>query len=107
MEKNLPNIPGQAYAPTIQSVEKKSLLEITESLKFYANCDEKTDKNYALFMNILKYAPWPLSKWILNLPCWSANLWLKHRGAACWVNSPSRSGADLEPIPKFLTPGML
>lgn len=95
VEKKLENIPGQAYAPTIREVDKKSLIQITEELKFYANCDEKSDKHFALFLKILKYVPWPLAYFILNFPSQIPNMWARHRGCACWVNSPSKSGADL------------
>ncbi len=95
VEKNLPNIPGHAYAPTIRDVAHKDLSEITEELKFYARCNEKTDRHFALFMRILRYLPWPIATGLLNLPYWFPSLWAKHRGGGCWVNSPSKSGADL------------
>lgn len=95
VEKKLPNLPGQAYSPTIRDVDKKNVLKITEELKYFANSDETNNRHYALFMRILKYAPWPFAKFIINIPYWFPHLWLRHRGGACWVNSPSKAGADL------------
>lgn len=95
VEKNLENIPGQAYAPTIRNVDKKNVTQLTEELKFYAQSDVKTDKHLALFIRILKYIPWPFANFILNFPYLFPHLWERHRGCACWVNSPSKSGADL------------
>lgn len=95
VEKNLPNLPGQAYAPTIRDVANQSALEITEKLKFYGECTEGTDRHLSLFMKVLKWTPWPFAAWILNLPYWLPKLWIRHRGGACWVNAPSKSGADL------------
>ncbi len=95
VEKKLENIPGQAYAPTIRDVNKKSLNQLTEELKFYAQSDEKSDKHLALFLRILKYIPWPFANIILSLPDKFPHLWERHRGCACWVNAPSKSGADL------------
>ncbi|MCB0370174.1 MAG: 2-oxo acid dehydrogenase subunit E2 [Bdellovibrionales bacterium] len=95
VEKDLPNIPGQAYAPTIRNVDTKSVLEITKELKFYAQCTEANDRHYSLFMRILRYTPWPFAKWIISLPYWIPSLWQQHKGGACWVNSPSKTGPDL------------
>jgi pyruvate/2-oxoglutarate dehydrogenase complex dihydrolipoamide acyltransferase (E2) component len=95
VEKKLPNIPGHAYAPTIRDIDKKELWEISKELKFYAQCDEQNDRHFALYMRILRNLPWPLAKTILNLPNWFPSLWAKHRGGGCWVNAPSKSGADL------------
>lgn len=95
VEKNLKNLPGQAYAPTIRDVNNRSAIEITRKLKFYGECTEETDEHFALFMKVLKYVPWPLAKWILNLPYWFPKMWIRHRGGACWLNAPSKSGADL------------
>jgi pyruvate/2-oxoglutarate dehydrogenase complex dihydrolipoamide acyltransferase (E2) component len=95
VEKNIENLPGQAYAPTITNVDKKNVIEISKDLRFFADCDEKNDNNYKLFMRLLKFVPGPFSKWIINLPYWIPSLWVKHKGCACWVNSPARAGADL------------
>lgn len=95
VEKNLPHIPGQAYAPCVRNVDQRGILDISAELKFYSTCTEADDKNLKAFMRVLKFAPWPLGKWILNLPCWFASFWIRFRGGACWVNSPSKSGADL------------
>ncbi|MBL7689603.1 MAG: 2-oxo acid dehydrogenase subunit E2 [Bdellovibrionaceae bacterium] len=95
VEKSLPNIPGHAYAPTIRNVDKKTLAEITTELKYYAQCTEENDRHFALYMRILRYVPWPFAAAILNLPSWIPSLWARHRGGGCWVNAPSKSGADL------------
>ncbi|MBL7543853.1 MAG: 2-oxo acid dehydrogenase subunit E2 [Bdellovibrionaceae bacterium] len=95
VEKSLPNIPGQAYAPVIRNVDKKDLLEITKELQFFATSTEENDNNLKLFMRVLKFVPYPFAKWILNAPYWFPHFWIKHKGCACWVNSPAKSGADL------------
>lgn len=94
VEKNIPNTPGQAYSPTIKNVNKKNIDELTKELRFYSSCEEKDDKNLKLFLSLLKYCPYPLGKWILNLPMYFPSLWLKYKGCACWVNSPTKSGID-------------
>lgn len=95
IEKSLPNLPGQAYTTPIRNIDQKNALNITEELKFLAQCNEENNEQYALFMKILKYIPWPFAKWLINFPYWSPKMWLKYRGGACWVNAPSKSGADL------------
>ena len=95
VEKNLPRLPGQAFAAPIQDTPHKSLAQITDELQALARCDEATDTRYRTWMRILRYVPRPLSLWLINLPYWFASLWVAHRGCACWVNAPSRAGADL------------
>ena len=95
VEKNLPSMPGQAYAAPIYNTYYKSLDEITVELKELAVCDESNDNEFKTFMRILKYVPRPFSLWLINAPYWFPSLWAKHRGSACWVNAPSKAGAEL------------
>lgn len=94
VEKELPLLPGMAFAPLIKKTFEKSLAEITQELQFIAKCDETNHKGYAEFQRILKYVPRPLSTLLINLPSLLPFLWPKYRGCAAWVNSPSKAGAD-------------
>lgn len=95
IEKALPGLPGQAFAAPVKDTLSKSATQIATELQALAHCDETTDPRYALWMRILKRVPRPLSLWLINLPYWLPSLWAEHRGCACWVNAPSKSGADL------------
>lgn len=95
VEKSLPNLPGQAYASVVNNTFGKSLEKITQELQDLAVCDETNNKSYRLFMRILKYVPYPFSLLLINAPYWIPSLWPKYRGCACWVNAPSKAGADL------------
>ena len=95
VEKDLPQLPGQAFAATIENTINKSLVQITEELQGLVKCTESNNDRYKLFMKILKYIPKPMSLWLINSPYWFPSLWVQHRGCACWVNAPSKSGADL------------
>lgn len=95
VEKSLPYLPGQAFATPIEKTLEKSLVEITEELRQLASCDESSNLRYRMFMRVLKYVPRPFSLMIINAPYWFPFLWARHRGCSCWVNSPSKAGADL------------
>ncbi len=95
VEKDLPGLPGQAYACPIKDTLSKSLNEITQDLRRLADATEANNKDFATFMKILKWVPRPFSLWLINAPYWFATLWQKHRGCACWVNAPSKAGADM------------
>lgn len=95
VEKSLPGIPGQAFAGTILHPLSKPLHAITRELSALATCTEQSDSRFRTYMRILRFVPRPLSNWLINLPCWFPSLWVRHRGCACWVNSPARYGADL------------
>lgn len=95
VEKDLPGLPGQPYAATIRRTAHKSLSEITNELRAFATADVKTDSRLRLFMRILRYVPPPFSTWMIQAPYLGPRLWSMHRGCACWVNAPSKAGADL------------
>ena len=95
VEKGLPSLPGAAYAAPIRDTANKPLDDITDELQALARCDESTDANYRHFRRILNSVPHPLSVWLINLPYWFPSLWARYRGCACWVNAPSKAGADL------------
>ncbi|MCK6598508.1 MAG: 2-oxo acid dehydrogenase subunit E2 [Bdellovibrionaceae bacterium] len=95
VEKSLPALPGQAYAALITKPLEKSIDEITIELKKLVDSNEQNDPKYRLFMSILKYVPTPLSNLIINITYLHPYFWLKYRGCAAWVNSPSKAGADL------------
>jgi hypothetical protein len=71
------------------------LAQITQELQELATCDETNNDRYKLFMRILNRVPRPFSLWLINAAYWFPELWAEHRGCACWVNAPSKAGADL------------
>lgn len=95
VEKDLPHLPGMAYAPTIHNVTTKSLREITSELQTLARSTEDNDPGFRDFMRILRRVPSPISNWLINIPYWFPSFWSKYRGCAAWVNAPSKAGADL------------
>jgi pyruvate/2-oxoglutarate dehydrogenase complex dihydrolipoamide acyltransferase (E2) component len=95
VEKNLPAFPGNPYAAPIRNSLDKSLADISDELQALANCDESNNEGYRDYMRILKYVPRPWSLLLINAPYWFPKLWAQYRGCACWVNAPSKSGADL------------
>lgn len=94
VEKALPALPGQAYAAVISDPIVKKLAVINQEMKDLVNCTEENNSKFKTFMTILKYVPSPLSNWLINMPYWHPYLWIKYRGCAAWVNSPSKAGAD-------------
>lgn len=95
VERNLPFLPGSAYAPVIKDILTKPLLKISEEIQFEKTSDEYTNRAYAKFLNILRWVPRPLSNLLLNLPYYFPSMWAQYRGCAAWVNSPTRAGVDL------------
>ena len=95
VEKALPYLPGQAFAATVLSASDKSLTTISQELQQLVSDTPDTNPRLRTFFRILKLVPRPLSRWLINLPYLSPALWMEHRGCACWVNAPSKAGADL------------
>jgi pyruvate/2-oxoglutarate dehydrogenase complex dihydrolipoamide acyltransferase (E2) component len=95
VEKDLSSLPGMPLAATVTSTLEKSLSAISDEIRRYATDTPETNRRLRLFFRVLEHVPRPLSVFLINLPYWSPSLWVRHRGCACWVNAPSRAGADL------------
>lgn len=95
IEKNLPGLPGAAWAEPIRDSLEKPLEAITSELQMLKVGDESSNPNYRRFRRMIAHVPRPLSHWLITLPYWFPSLWATHRGCAAWVNAPSKAGADL------------
>lgn len=94
VEKNLPYLPGLAYAPVVTDVDQKSLSDISKEIKFLKDCTPESSPAFAHYITILKRIPRPFSNFLINLPYFFPSLWAKYRGCAAWVNSPTQAGVD-------------
>lgn len=94
IEKNVPGIESIVLADTISDTNLKSLVQITRELQNSLNSDFDNNPRWNLFYKILNRLPVFLSKWVIRLPKFSPQLWSKHRGNACFVNSPAKYGVD-------------
>lgn len=94
-EKDLPLAPGTPLAMPIRGCTSKPLLEITDELHALVTCDEHNNAQYARYIWILKHVPAPLSAWLIKVPQWFPSQWTRYRGAAAYVNAPTRAGVDL------------
>lgn len=95
VEKELPFLPGLAFAPVITDIESKSCLDISKEMLFLKNCTVDNSAQFSQYMKILKKVPAPISNWLINLPYYFPTLWVKYRGCAVWVNAPSKAGVDM------------
>jgi pyruvate/2-oxoglutarate dehydrogenase complex dihydrolipoamide acyltransferase (E2) component len=95
VERNVPDAEAVVLAETIFGCDNKSLAEITEALAEMAAATEESNPRWRLFHNLLARLPVFISRWLIGLPRFSASLWVKHRGGACFVNSPAKYGIDL------------
>lgn len=94
VEKNVEQNEAIVLAETIYGVEEKDMKTMQQEVLAMSN--PKTDANdrWTLFYNLLTKLPVFLSKLIIGMPKYSVRLWIKHRGGACFVNSPARYGVD-------------
>ncbi len=94
VEKNLPYLPGQAFATPLQDSLTKPLELLSHELRELAACDETNNEQLRTFFGILRKCPTWLAMILINLPMRIPSLWNKYRGCAAWVNAPSKSGVD-------------
>ncbi|OGF44255.1 MAG: dehydrogenase [Candidatus Firestonebacteria bacterium RIFOXYC2_FULL_39_67] len=94
VERNVPDAEAVVVVETIYDSNKKTLDAVTQELKGFADVKSESTERWSLFHTLLSRLPVFLSKWILRMPKYSPSLWLKHRGGACFVNSPAKYGID-------------
>jgi len=95
IEKNVPGLESIVLADTICDIDAKSTIQITEELQDSLKSDFDDNPRWNLFYNILNRLPVYFSKWLIRLPKYFPQEWSKHRGNACFVNSPAKYGVDL------------
>lgn len=95
VEKDRPEIEQAVYVATVRDADKKSLTEIAAELKFFAGASSETDERWKAMQMVVEKIPflW-LSKLLISLPKYFPSLWVKHRGGAAVVSSPSKYGVD-------------
>ena len=95
VEKDRPEIEQAVYVATVRDADKKSLTEIAAELKFFAGASSETDERWKAMQMVVEKIPflW-LSKLLISLPKYLPSLWVKHRGGAAVVSSPSKYGVD-------------
>lgn len=95
VEKDRPEIEQAVYVATVRDADKKSLTEIAAELKFFAGASSETDERWKAMQMVVEKIPflW-LSKLLISFPKYFPSLWIKHRGGAAVVSSPSKYGVD-------------
>jgi len=94
IEKQVPQAEAVVLADTILAADSKSLGQITRELQHSLNADAEENPRWKLFFTLLSRLPVCLSRWILRSPRYLPGQWVKHRGNACFVNSPAKYGID-------------
>ncbi|HAR44331.1 MAG TPA: dehydrogenase [Bdellovibrionales bacterium] len=95
IERDVPNAESIVLADTIPHTSMMNLKEITLALQRFSQATTENNQRWRLFSSLLTKIPVFLSRWIIGMPRFSANMWAQHRGGACFVNSPAKYGIDL------------
>ena len=69
-------------------------MEVTEFLRALAASDVTTNQQWREFSTLVTRLPRRLSTLLIRLPYYFPSLWVKYRGGAVLVNSPTKYGID-------------
>ena len=94
IERNVPQAEAVVLADTILGVDGKTPLDITRELQNSLTADPETHPRWKLFSSLLGRLPVFISRWLIRAPRYLPGQWVKHRGNACFVNSPAKYGID-------------
>lgn len=96
VEKNVPNAEAVVYAHILRDVQSMSSSDIHHEMKKLVDADSSEKiVRWLNFLKILKRIPTFIAKRLLRVPSYFAKEWVKHRGGACFINSPAKHGIDL------------
>lgn len=94
IERTVPDAEAVVLADTIRNSQEKSLIEINDELKAFVTATPESNERWRLFSSLLSRLPVFISRWVIGSPRYFTDLWVKHRGGACFVNSPAKYGVD-------------
>ncbi|MFH1023999.1 MAG: 2-oxo acid dehydrogenase subunit E2 [Planctomycetota bacterium] len=94
-ERDVPNAPMATFVDILRDAKQMTLADITGRLHDLAVCDVTTNKQWREFSAIITRLPRFLTTWLLRLPVFSPKFWVKYRGGAVLVSSPSKYGVDV------------
>lgn len=89
-----PNGESYAFAATIRDTINQSVEQVTNELSCLTSGSKKNEKRLKQFKNTGNHLPSFLAALLVRLPIYFPKMWVKHRGCACWVNSPAKHGVD-------------
>ena len=96
VEKNVPDAEAVVYAHILREADELNASEIHQELKTLVDSNQSESiQRWLMFLKILKTVPTFIAKRVLRLPRYFTSEWVKHRGGACFVNSPAKHGVDL------------
>lgn len=93
-EKNIPGAEMMAFFDILKNTDSKTIGQINEELFQLSNSTEENNEQLKNFMNLIKKLPVFLSCRICTLPSYFPTLWMKYRGSAVLISSPSKYGVD-------------
>lgn len=93
-ERDIPGAESVAFFDVFRDVDRVSLGELTEALRALAESDITTNEQWRSFSSLITRLPQWLSTWLIRLPYFFPSVWIKYRGAAVLISSPSKYGVD-------------
>ena len=96
VEKDTVDFKQAVYVASIREPETKDLPAITDELREFARPADEGDPRWKLMRTVVERVPFVwLSKCLIRLPKYVPSLWIKHRGGAAMISSPSKYGVDV------------
>lgn len=93
-ERDIPGAESVAFFDVFRDVDRQSLVELTESLRALSASDITNNEQWRSFSSLITRLPQWLSTQLIRLPYYFPGMWIKYRGAAVLISSPSRYGVD-------------
>src|SRR5581483_4489323 len=95
VERDRPGQEQAVFADTIRQADTKDLVTITRELQTMRDATPETNSTLRTFQWMVEKLPSRLAVFFASLPRWFPSMWVKYRGGAAMISSPSKYGVDL------------
>jgi pyruvate/2-oxoglutarate dehydrogenase complex dihydrolipoamide acyltransferase (E2) component len=93
-ERAMPGAECVAFADVLRNADQLSLQQCTEWLRQLSGADAESNQQWREFSGLITRTPPLLAKMLLRIPYCFPALWVRYRGGAALVSSPSKYGVD-------------
>ena len=94
IERNILNSESVAFLDVIRNVDSLTVAEISSALRSLAEADGDNNPQWRSFNKIINGFPSWISNILIRLPNFFPQLWVKYRGGAVLISSPTKYGID-------------
>lgn len=94
VEREVEGYPNATFIDVVRDVERKDVPELASGIRALADATVENNPQWRDYFKLVTKVPAPISLLLLRLPVWLPGAWVKYRGGASLISSPSKYGVE-------------